>query len=417
MKAVRGQVISNVDSSMEAEFWAMFPEVGADAYKVTYTSPFFKVNSGGILGIPSKGDQILAFWNESAGRDESEFYYISTIVSKEDLEEEDQDTKFNVLPENDLPAYNSQGQPTMQYFTNTAGAGLYIHRDHSANKIDNNVILKAEGGEEVTVCPLGVQIRNADGDSVVLNGSEPNEAYGARSFAIETQGSHEYKCIAGDINMRVIDGGDINIENNSWGLYGLPPWFGNVRVKSRWKDVTLAALGLVSRIHIVTNTGKITINGATGEIELFTPTNISLNAGGAITLNAGASISLNAGGIASVNAQGAASINSNAAVSVNSNGLTSITGQAVDVNSIGSTSVNSGGSTSVNGGVLTLNTIPYLFHPTGPTGGSSAAPNAPVPATPINVSLPAIPTPPVIVPPIPNDYADGVPGADGGGAV
>jgi len=423
MEIVKGQVISNQDPDEQGTFWAMFPTIGPDAYKVTYTSPFFKVNAGGFLAIPAKGDQILAAYNEYPEKDESEFYYHSTIVAKTDIKKDDEDDKFETIPRNDAPPYDASGHPTMQHFTNHAGAGLYIKREFTPDKIDNNVTIKAEGGEEVTVSPVGVQIKNADGDSIILNGSEPNEGYGYRSLAVETWNSHEYKCIAGDINMRLIDGGDINIENNSFGLFSIPPWFGNVRMKSRWRDVTLAALGPTSNIHIVTNTGKIKVNGATGQVSILGTTNvdiaspgtISMNAGGAISLNAGGAVSINAGAVASLNANGAASINSNALVSMNGP-VASVNGGQTTVQGTANVNVLSNGAAVLNGATCLLNNTPIIT--VNPTGGDVSVvqdlPGAPPTASP---PLPAVPSPPVIIPPVPNDYLDGIPGSELGGAV
>ena len=121
--------------------------------------------------------------------------------------------------------------------------------------------------------------------------------------------------------MRVIDGGDINIENNSTGMMsfgsapGMPqpespfpgifPWSGNIRLKSRYRNIDLAALGEFSDINIVTNLAKIKLNQTTGSIEIFTNGpggnikmtsmlgNIELNAPvGQVLINGGTGVSI-----------------------------------------------------------------------------------------------------------------------------
>jgi len=407
MNIIKGQVVSNADTTEEGKFLAIFPKVGPDAFTVTYTSPFFKVNAGGFLGIPDKGDQILAVHNEFPEDDEEEFYYHSTIVARKDINADEEDDKFNVFPQNDLPTYSAKGKPTTQHFTNGAGAGMYIQREKTPDKITNNVVLKSEDGHEVCLSPLGVQIKNSDGDSIVLNGAEPNDAYGSRSLFIETQGSQEYKCLAGDMNLRVTGGGDVNIENNSFGVYAIPPWFGNVRIKSRFRDVTLAALGPTSKIHIVTNTGKITIDTLTGEIKMFTPTNISLESLGTINLNAGVAINLNSAALnlnsqalTTLNSTGGTFINSQGTVGINSNGATTVAAGAV-------LSLGSNGAVKYDGASHIINNIPLATM--NPTGGdiSVVIPvGAPAPVSPATSN----PTPPLMVPPLPNDYADGFTG-------
>ena len=238
MNVIKGQVVSNVDAGEAGAVFAVFPRLGEDPQLVTYTSPFFKVNGGGFLGVPEIGDNILAFHNENPEPGEERLYYISTIVSDSDMPDSERNPKFNTIPANDVSPY-SKGKPVGQRLTNQTGAGLYIQRNFTASKISNNVTLHAETGEEVNVGSIGVQISNPDGDSIVLTGPESTEFHSARSLYVNTDGPQEFKCLTGDINMRIDNGGDINIENNSWGLNGVPPWSGNIRLKSRWKDITL----------------------------------------------------------------------------------------------------------------------------------------------------------------------------------
>ena len=380
MKIVKGQVVSNVDTTQSGRLLAMFPSVGPDAYFVTYTSPFFKANAGGFLGIPEKDDEILAVYNPEPDEGEDYFYYHSTIVKREDLNPKDENSKFKPIPNNDRPVYGEKNKPVSQLFTNGAGAGLYIRREFKSSKIDNNVTMRCDTGEEVNVGPLGVQIRNADGDFIVLNGAEPNDAFAARSMVVETQGNQEFKCISSDINMRVVEGGDINIENDSFGFFSVPPWYGNIRLKSKHKDVTIAALGngpLPSDIHIVTNTAKIKLNGLTGQLQIFSPTTIDINSVGSINLNAGGNISMNAGGVLSMNTQGVATLKGTAGVNIGS-----------------------GGQVSQNGSVLAFNGLP--LQTMNPTGGDVS----------IVIPVGARPDPaiagPFVEPPISNAYNDGV---------
>ena len=399
MEILVGTVTQNEDLSKSGEILATFPKVDNNrAQPVVYTSPYCKANAGGFIAIPNVGDQILAAYNPDSNEKEAQFYYLSTIL-KSDLgfppEDGLESPFFNLMKSNDPKAqiYGKRNRPVTQTFTNDAGAGLYIQREFNTDSISNNVTIKSEGGEEVNVGPVGVHIRNADGDGIVLNGAEPNDAYGARSLAIETQSSQEYKCVNSDITMRVLDGGDINIENNSMGFHAIPPFYGNVRLKSQHKDVTIAALGplpgvpIGGNIHIVTKTGKIKINGLTGEVEIFTPTVLSLKSLGSISVNAGADLSLNAGGI----------------VSVNSGGLTNITGGlGVNIGSTGNID-QSGGSVSVNGEPL------VTINPVVGSNPTAATPAGARPVVPIAV--------PNILPPLPNEYLDGVDPTGAGGAI
>ena len=361
MKIVKGQVVSNVDGTRSGVFMAKFPSINAGSHPVTYTSPFFKANAGGFLAIPEVNDEILAVFNPDPPDDEQMFYYHSTIVSKKNLSSEEENPNFKVIPDNDRQVYGDKSKPVMQHFTNHAGAGLYIHREFTASKISNNVTMRSEGGEEVNVGPVGVQIRNADGDSIILNGAEPNDAYAARSLSIETRGSQQYKCTGSDINMRIVDGGDINIENNSTGLMSLGKWFGNIRLKSRFRNIDLAALGPASHVNIYTLGATIQVDG-TGAVKVLAAGNIDFNSAGSINLNG--------------------------ALGVNIFGGANPTGPGV--------SIGSSQDVAINAPIINQNGVPLLFS-AGPPG-SDFTNSTPVPRT---TGIPALP--PVFTP---NDYLD-----------
>jgi hypothetical protein len=293
-----GQVQSNVDESKSGELLVSFPKkFDNQPQPVTYTSPFCKANAGGFVAIPDKGDQIIALYNDNPAQGESPFYYISTVIRDSIEANGELNPDYKALRSNDPKAdiYGSADKPTTQTFTNTAGAGIYIQREFTASRISNNVTLKAESGEEVNVGSIGIQITNSEGDSVVLNGSEPNDAYAARSLMVNTRGPQEYKCTSSDINMRIIDGGDINIENNSTGLMSLGRWFGNIRLKSRFRNIDLAALGPTSHVNIYTLGATIQVD-ATGNVKVLTAGSIDFNAALDINMIAGGNVNI-AGGI------------------------------------------------------------------------------------------------------------------------
>ncbi len=273
MNIIVGRVVDTRDNINSGEFMAEFPVLENRTVAVTYTSPYYKANSGGLIALPEEGTEILALHNENPNDGESTFYFHSCVVKdKRGSSGEEEKKEFEPVRDNDSKAkvYGSRDKPVTQTFTNTAGAGLFIHRDFSPSKISNNVTIKAETGAEVNVGALGVQIKNEEGDSFVLNG-EANEFFAARSMSIETQGPQEYKCTNSDINMRVVEGGDINIENNSTGVASFgDKWSGNIRLKSRNKNVELVGLGDESVVNIITNKAKIQVDNNTGNISIYT---------------------------------------------------------------------------------------------------------------------------------------------------
>jgi len=353
MEIVRGIVKTTVDSSNRGRVKALFPKV--DKFKdepqwVTYTSPFYRVNGGGMAAIPEVDDEILAAYDPDEPEDEN-FYYYSTVVRARparpgDISEPEGDAEkenFEPLRVTDpkCKIYNSENKPKAQTFTNAAGAGLLINRDFSKNHIHSDVTLKSEHGEEVNVGSLGAQIKNNQGDFINLSSGEPDDGYGARSLTMQTEGSQRQTCLTGNINMKIKNGGDINIENNSDGTNSIAyqaatgslglgfsptppnpapgafPWAGNIRLKSRYRNIDLAALGEYSRVNIITNNGRIVIDNQANKIDIVSTGDINFESKtGSINFNAPlgslnffansptGSINLNSGSLNAVNSIG-----------------------------------------------------------------------------------------------------------------
>jgi len=400
-----GTVESSTDETNTGVLMCSLPFPHDDGLQeVVYCSPFYKYNGGGIVAIPTKGDKIRVAKIVSEDPEVKLFYYLGTAISQPVPESGKVDTKMTPFRSEDRPIYGSRNKPVTQTFTNIAGAGLYITRDingkASPPRITNEVTLKAESGNMISTGSTGTQIRNEHGDCIVLNG-EGNDNYGGRSLNISTRSDQEYKSEIGDVTMKVLDGGDINIINDSTGWNsigaiganagaftvptppgtagGLFPWSGNVRLKSKWRNIDLAAEGPASKINIVTNTAKIQVDALTGSISIFGGTSLSLNSPGAISLNAGGAISLNAVGAVTIGAGGMVDINSALVTQVRSSTLTQLAGP-ISFGTIPITTINPRGETQVD--------------------------YAPTPQLP--------PTPPIILPPAPNDYLDGIPKPDTG---
>ena len=363
MKFVVGIVISNVDVTRSGQLQVRFPKLfDGNPQPVTYTSPYCKINSGGFIAIPEENDQILALYNEDLIPGECLFYYHSTIIKgREFTGNEKPNPNFKPLRSSDSKAqiYNKNSKPATQTFTNPVGAGLYIQRDFSESNISNNVTLKAESGDEINLGPLGFQVRNPQGDSIILTGSNPNDGYAAQSFSVETESNQEYKCTSSDITMKIIDGGDINIINDSTGIVGLQgiggPWSGNIRLKSKFRNIDLAALGEESHVNIITQGATIQVDSQ-GTVKISSDSNIQFESAQSINLNATQGVNIFGG-----------------------NGV----------------QIGSNGSVNANGSVVNLNGTPVRFLPKSPSKDDRAQP--------VN---PATGSPPAGVQLVPNDYYD-----------
>jgi hypothetical protein len=204
-------------------------------------------------------------------------------------------------------------------------------------------------------------------------------------------GPQEYKCTNSDINMRIVEGGDINIENNSTGIMvlgvaslwvnpapGAIPFSGNIRLKSRYRNIDLAALGDFSNINIVTKNAKIKLSSA-GDVEVHTTGLKAPETGVPIPDTGNIKLTSQQGNI-ELNAPGPTG-------KVRINGTL-----GVDIGAGGPVTVNSGATINMNGQAILRNGLPsQLAIPVG--GGSSAG-------WPTATALPPLPIPGV-VPPIP----------------
>jgi hypothetical protein len=387
MKLITGVVSETQSKEGDGFFLAKFPDYEDNReVPVLYTSPYYKGNAGGMVAIPEPFSHIIAALKEDPNGGESTLYFITCFPAQpQPTNPDDAQENYQSMRSNDTKASiygDESNKPVTQTFANTAGGGLYIQRNFSANKINNNVTLKCEQDNEVNIGPLGVHIRNNEGDSMILNGSEPNDKHSARSLAIETRSSQQYKCTTSDINMKVVDGGDINIENDSTGrnsfgfltagvasvVPGIFPWSGNIRLKSRYRNIDLAALGNFSHVNIVTKGAQIQVD-ALGAVKIQT--------------------------IGSINFAAAQDINMTAGGSVN------ITGN------LGAQIGSQTGATQVNAPTVFINGEAQLFNagPPGvgvPSDAGNACTSVPIEG---QAAIPAVP--PIIVP---NDYADPVEG-------
>lgn len=329
---------------------------------ITYVSPYYRPNAGGMIAIPEIGSTILVFHNEEFSEDEDEFYFLGCAVSDRGNLSPDRDPDFQAIRDNDPKAktYSNKDKPVTQSFTNMAGAGMLIQRNFDDENINNNVTLKSENGCEVNAGALGVQVKTNQGDSIILKSDTRDDNMANRSLTVETKGPQMYKCTNSDITMRIRDGGDFIIENNSTGKYvapipdpgripalaGTTKFSGNIRIKSRYRDIILGALGDSSKIHIVTNNAKLVLDSESGNVDVMST--------GKITFQGDAGIDLKSTGpinIASTSAINLSStnINNDAAVLINNRANELIINSSKDhvINSVPIKTVNPAGINEV----------------------------------------------------------------------
>jgi hypothetical protein len=282
MKILVGIVKSNTDVDKLGTLKVAFPDhANNEPVRVTYTSPFYRANAGGMIALPEVGTQVMCAYNEFPKCGEESIYYLNSIINQPKETGNRSNENFEPIRTGDSKAkvYSDDTYaPVTQTFTNGAGAGLIIHREYSTSKISNNVTLKSESGDEITAGYRGIQIANNQGDHITLNNSKGTNYHAPRSLSVETINQQQYKCTNSDILWKIKDGGDYLIENNSTGAYAIGGTkYGNIRLKSRERNIDLAALGSDSHVNIITQGATIQVNGE-GKVTIVTSEDLNIQA-------------------------------------------------------------------------------------------------------------------------------------------
>tara|TARA_R110000782_G_scaffold184388_2_gene274680 strand:+ start:41595 stop:42623 length:1029 start_codon:yes stop_codon:yes gene_type:complete len=285
MKIIKGTVVSNVDDDKQGTLKVIFPSLSQGAFDVTYTSPMYMLNNGGMLAIPEEGSRILAALDEDG---DGKIYYMSTIVDTPDTPQAGGLKVWNVV--GDTRVYSDRKKPQKVSYANQAGAGVHITRKFLPSQIVAKTDLTSEKGKMLSLNDSpksdAVILRNEHGDGLLMF-SEGDEIHSERSIEMKSKGSQKFVVYQSDLGMYVIDGRDINIENHSTGAFAGPGnnRFGNVNLRSKNADVTLVSKAEDGRIFLVTPKariqiaadGSIQIHG-TGDVQITSDANINLNA-------------------------------------------------------------------------------------------------------------------------------------------
>ena len=276
MKVIKGKVVSDISPTEDGSFWV---ETGkGEAVSVTYTSPSYNANNGGIFAPPSIDSYVLLFENENPQDGEPEFYYMATIVDDPPLSSDKRIKEFKaVRGSGPVGVYSKDKRPTGMTIANSDGQGLALKSDLSNGKRENYVALEAETGASISAGEQGCQLVNEHMDGIAIQG-QPNGVFPYRSISMTAQGPILQEAGA-SFNITVGKGGDdINISNlaNTLDLGGCGLSAGNIRIHSQNKDITLrtGSTGAIANplatrnINIIAPGAEIQVNGTTGGVTI-----------------------------------------------------------------------------------------------------------------------------------------------------
>lgn len=288
MEIYKGQVVSNKSLSLDARIAVMIPKLSDIPFKVFYTSPYFVKNEGGMFAIPEPGSEVLV------GKDDEDFYYISTIVNKpEKFIKGNTDIHYKVIPEKYL--YTNRLAPQRISFGDTKGNKIVFDNRYDGKMISSKTQLESGVGKKIILEDSpeidSIIIRNEHDDFIKIT-SEANKIDPARSIQADSLGSQVYRTREGSIDVMVSDGRELNIRNESTGTKsdGVTGQYGNVNISSKNKDVSINADGYQGRIFI--NTADSTIQINRNGVTIFSKSDVKVNTIGSIEMKATGDISL-----------------------------------------------------------------------------------------------------------------------------
>ena len=370
LKVVKGFVTGNQNSDGDGRFKALIEDVSDEPVDVIYTSPGYRLNGGGFFFIPEEGDVILACLDTAT----KEIYYHSTVVyAKSNSIRSKPVPNFKEVPDPDT--YSPVGKPVKVRYENQVGAGLCITSNYTSFE---NLEEGNEGGQVAPILidsvslksPLKkkislddspqvdlISIKNQHKDGIIITGDRTS-TFPAQMIQVKSSGPHNYTCMQSHMDIRVVEGTDITIENNSTGKMGQTPdqstWpngpenqapkrWGGIYLRSENGDLSLASNALDGRVFITTPNSQIQIQeGEDGLSDIVIKTNgkismegeqgIDLRSTGSIRLEAGEDVDIQAGGQFKSTSTGQASISSGDQVAVD--------GSEVHLNSGNSTPAN-----------------------------------------------------------------------------
>lgn len=304
---LKGKVVSNQDYSQSMRISVIFEDSNEGVASVVYTSPYYNYNGGGVLAPPEPGTDVLVFKDS-----DSSYYYISTIVDPIQIGRPGGIKEWKVIPEPEK-VYSEQGTPDRMTFENKLGAGLVINRKFESESISNRVALTSEHGKKVLLddSPKSdcVVVRNEHGDGLVISGDE-SDVFPERVAELKTKGYQRFVVFNSGMELSIIEGRDINIENQSTGAFSNlnSERFGNINLRSENNDISLVTKAPDGRIFLITPNARIQIE-SNGRVVIESSSNIELNSNGNITLNSANTLSLQASNI-NIKSDGATSISS-----------------------------------------------------------------------------------------------------------
>lgn len=224
---------------------------------IVYTSPQRSGRDGGIIAVPSIGQKILCC--KPTYRDP--WYYLNTVwTSPEGFTDGSpvEDDNKHPIDTVDDRLYKARGVPMRTTVATDGGHRILLSDEYNPKYFNKRLEIRSAVGKRVKLLDSPEQdcifIVNEHRDGIKIT-SEPDVTSAAQSIEVETRGPQKYICREAQIDMWVTEGRELNIINNSTGIYKdplNPARFGNVNIESKHRDVNIRTRGQSGNIMIKT---------------------------------------------------------------------------------------------------------------------------------------------------------------------
>jgi len=337
-----GRVLTEIDPLQSGNMSVIMPHLGSPT-DVNYSTPYHGKGGSGFFSVPEKDSIVLVAHvpdGDPRANPKRKYIYISTLVAPDvPLQAPGENIlgplqTGGVLPDPDI--YKARARPMKYVWKSPHGHAFTMSDLYEPSFFNTRIEMKSGLGKKV-VCddsPLKdcILIQNEHGDHIKLTTNFVLPAQPARALDIDTKGPHLYQTRESQMDLRVVDGWNLDIVNTSTGYNaaeGSADW-GKVNVLAQNNDMTLTcnegkgtsmedvpsmfittngqesiiqidsrgAMKIIVRkdIEVIAEEGNIGIHAQTGDINMSSGGDVNINSGGVINLNTGGAQSGNAFG-------------------------------------------------------------------------------------------------------------------------
>lgn len=337
MRICVGQVISNKDFAQRGSLFVYAKEVMADPIEVIYTSQYASLNLAGFIAIPEVGTQVLIVRPERS----TIWYFMGAT-----FEPSQESGKNKILndPQGstliDPHIYRSRGTPQRVILQDMVGNKLSLVGESNKRYTNKKIELVSSGGKKISLNDSknndSILIRNEHGDKIKLT-ADADIVSPARSIELICKGPQTIHSLNSGMDLRVFDGREINIENESTGLYvdpSDPERYGNINLVSQRKDINITVKHYAGKVFVdaLGDNGHVQIDSE-GTITIWAGKNIKIRGGENLDVKVNGNINIQAGGNINLKASGELNLEGGSGAGIGSAGNVRVEGSRVDLNS------------------------------------------------------------------------------------